>query len=295
MLLALLLFALAGQAQAQEAAPEEAAKAAFMEGRAHYEAERYEEAIEAFERATALSGRAGLLLNVALAQEQLGQTEDALATLARFRREATPEELAATEDRLAELEARLLEGRTVLVSSEAPELKVTELPAAEPERAELEVAELEVAEPDVAELADVQSDPAAPPSEVAPAELLADAPPQAFTPPPAASLPPPELGRGPPRWGLIAFGATTTVTFGVAAGVTWQVSRGWLEEGERAPYVALRPVNHASIALAGLGASVTALGIALRRAPEPTPLTLAPWVSAQDGVVMVGASYVPGR
>ncbi|MCB9741356.1 MAG: hypothetical protein H6740_01905 [Alphaproteobacteria bacterium] len=299
MLTLLALLSLSPLALAQEPAPaasaEEAAKAAFMEGREHFEAERYEQAIVAFNEALRLSGRAGLLLNVALAQEQLGETEAALETLKRFRAEASPEEVAATEARVAELETRLLEGRALQVSQKDPGVRVVEVEEGDGEAGGAAQAESEAradsdsdGDGDSEARADSDSDSEAQAdSDAAPAPAVVVLDPDDELSPTliTGAIPP----APPPRWGLIAFGATTAITFSAAAGVTYGVSRSWLEEGDRTPYVITRPLNHASIGLAGVGTALVVAGFTLREPARLSQASLSPSLAWGEDSWVAGA------
>ncbi|MEM9194287.1 MAG: hypothetical protein AAGF12_34240 [Myxococcota bacterium] len=81
---------------------EELARQLFITGRSFFERAQYARAAEAFEEAYRLSGRAGLLVNLARAQEALGEEAEAVATLER-----ALVDLPAEDDLRATIEPRL--------------------------------------------------------------------------------------------------------------------------------------------------------------------------------------------
>ncbi|MBX2801753.1 MAG: tetratricopeptide repeat protein [Myxococcales bacterium] len=83
------------------------AKELYRLGAGLYEAGRYQEAIGTFREAHELSGNPKLLFNVANAQERLGQLQDAVDSLLRYRPFATPEEQVALDLRISALMARM--------------------------------------------------------------------------------------------------------------------------------------------------------------------------------------------
>ncbi|MCB9763760.1 MAG: hypothetical protein H6739_28585 [Alphaproteobacteria bacterium] len=105
-----LALAAPGLAHAQDdAAEEQRAKELFYNGRDLYNEGLYQEAILAFEESYRLSGRHELLLNIASAQERLGQVQEAVDTLNRYRAYAPADEREALERRIRNLERRLAE------------------------------------------------------------------------------------------------------------------------------------------------------------------------------------------
>ena len=74
----------AGTAHAQDSTDDERARLHFSAGRSYYEEGNYEQALVEFQRAYDLSHRDVLLVNIANAQERLGQWREASATLERF-------------------------------------------------------------------------------------------------------------------------------------------------------------------------------------------------------------------
>jgi tetratricopeptide (TPR) repeat protein len=88
--------------------PREAqARALFEQGQAAYEEGRYEEAINAFEQAHALSARPLLLYNIANAQERLGLLREALENLRYYLEDAPADERPVLERRIRGLEDRV--------------------------------------------------------------------------------------------------------------------------------------------------------------------------------------------
>jgi tetratricopeptide (TPR) repeat protein len=86
------------------AAGHRAAKSAFEQGREAFDAGRYDEAIERFERAYELSGRPELLFNVGLAADRLREDERALSAFERYLEQAVdPLHREQVEQRVAAL------------------------------------------------------------------------------------------------------------------------------------------------------------------------------------------------
>lgn len=83
------------------------AREIYRNGATLYSEGNYEEAIVAFEEAYRLSGRHELLINVANAQERLGEIEAAIEALNRYRIFAHPDERASLARRVESLQARL--------------------------------------------------------------------------------------------------------------------------------------------------------------------------------------------
>lgn len=95
-------------ARAQETADDERARLHFTAGRSYYEEGGYEQALQEFTRAYALSPRAELLVNIANSQERLGQWGAAADSLERFA-ETLPEsdaQLPTLRRRIANLRQR---------------------------------------------------------------------------------------------------------------------------------------------------------------------------------------------
>lgn len=86
-----------------------AARVLYLRGDRLYSEGRYQEATEAFSEAYELSGRPGLLFNMANALERLGRLEEALAALRRFAPDAAEHDRATVNARIASLETRLRE------------------------------------------------------------------------------------------------------------------------------------------------------------------------------------------
>lgn len=94
---------------AEEAASlEAAARTLFEAGRTAYSEARFEEALDRFERAYAVSQRSLLLYNIAQTQERLRQDAEAMRTFERFLASDPPEDIRTlAERRLARLRASL--------------------------------------------------------------------------------------------------------------------------------------------------------------------------------------------
>jgi tetratricopeptide (TPR) repeat protein len=111
----LLLLALAlgteGAALAQQPAPSESdmarAKELFENGQILYQEGRYEQAIQAWEEAYRLSGRAELLYNVSSAYEKAGKYREAIDALNKYRVYAKADERETLDRRIRALEERL--------------------------------------------------------------------------------------------------------------------------------------------------------------------------------------------
>lgn len=86
---------------------EQRARELYENGVILYDEGHYEAAITAWEEAYDLSSRPLLLYNIASAQERLGQWQETLDTLNRYRAFATAEERARLDRRITNLERRI--------------------------------------------------------------------------------------------------------------------------------------------------------------------------------------------
>lgn len=123
---ATLLFALSLSAPARAAGPRSAAKAHVEEGARKYRAERYADALAAFEEAYALDPAPVLLFNIAQCHRQLGDNERALARYRQYL-EQMPDARNA-----ADVKARILDLEQTL-AKEDKQKERERRPAAEPE------------------------------------------------------------------------------------------------------------------------------------------------------------------
>ncbi len=82
------------RAGAAERAQEAEARALFEQGRAHAEAERWIEALDAFRRSRAVAERPTTIFNIATTLIRLGRAQEALATIAELERVADPRQHA---------------------------------------------------------------------------------------------------------------------------------------------------------------------------------------------------------
>ena len=85
-----LWFAPAASAQQPAASTDDEARGLFLAGQAAFSDARYEDALRYFRQAYELSGRAGLLYNVAVAANRLRRDNEALEAFEQFLREAPP-------------------------------------------------------------------------------------------------------------------------------------------------------------------------------------------------------------
>lgn len=107
--------------QAQGDAERAEALALFEAGVAAYRAQRYDDAIERFEQAYALSPEPVLLYNLARAEDRAGRVVDAVDTYRRYLATAGDiEDRAEIEARVAELEAALAPPEPVAIEPEPP-------------------------------------------------------------------------------------------------------------------------------------------------------------------------------
>lgn len=88
---------------------DEQARVLYLRGDRLYSEGRYEEATAAFQESYELSGRPGLLFNIANAYERLGQLEEALQALQRFAPDAPEHQRATVNTRISSIEERLRE------------------------------------------------------------------------------------------------------------------------------------------------------------------------------------------
>lgn len=93
-------------------------------------------------------------------------------------------------------------------------------------------------------------------AEMAPAPAPAPAP-VAAAPAPA----PAPAGRGPGP-ALLWTGVGVGVAGGLAAGITFGASRGWIDAGNQTAWDTWRPVNNAGLVLAGVGGGLAVVGLA---------------------------------
>jgi hypothetical protein len=98
-------------ASAQESSDDQRARLHFEAGRSYFEEGDYEQALDEFSRAYALSHRAVLLVNIANCQERLGRWTEAADSLGTFRDSLPPEDdqRATLARRIENLRARALE------------------------------------------------------------------------------------------------------------------------------------------------------------------------------------------
>jgi tetratricopeptide (TPR) repeat protein len=82
------------RAGAAQRAQDAEARALFEEGRAHAEAERWVEALDAFRRSRAVSERPTTIFNIATTLIRLGRAQEALATITELERVADPRQHA---------------------------------------------------------------------------------------------------------------------------------------------------------------------------------------------------------
>jgi tetratricopeptide (TPR) repeat protein len=136
-----LLFASPGHAEPQSSNDKEARKL-FFQGDRMYEEGKYEEAVEAFEKAYQLSRRPELLFNLANAYERLGQYEEALRALRDYAPAAPKDDRERIAARLKTLEERAEERR-----SRAEKEKAVATPAPAPAPAETKPSEPAPEEP----------------------------------------------------------------------------------------------------------------------------------------------------
>ncbi len=125
-------------------------------------------------------------------------------------------------------------------------------------------------------------------------ERRLDAASSAPTPPPAPAVPPPGqapavapapavVRPNPTKWVLLGTGAGAAVAFGASAGLSYASGRARAEEGDEAGYGSARALNNVSVPLAGVGAGLALLSLAL-----PSQRTL----GVSGGV---GSAVVVGR
>jgi hypothetical protein len=104
---------LASPVSAQDSEVDAQAQIHFQSGRMHFDRGDYEEALAEFESAYQLSGRPGLLYNIYLSHQNLGQLEEAANALRKYldEGELSEEERRTLTARLANLDERVAEQR----------------------------------------------------------------------------------------------------------------------------------------------------------------------------------------
>lgn len=116
---------------------DEQARSLYLRGDRLYSEGRYEEATAAFQESYDLSGRPGLLFNIANAYERLGQLEEALQALQRFAPDAPEHQRATVNTRISNIEERLREQDEARRAAEVE----TEVAAPVPPAADVTLAE----------------------------------------------------------------------------------------------------------------------------------------------------------
>ncbi|MFT5353439.1 MAG: tetratricopeptide (TPR) repeat protein [Polyangiales bacterium] len=111
--------------------PDERARSLYLRGDRLYSEGRYEEATAAFQESYDLSGRPGLLFNLANAYERLGQLEEALQALQRFAPDAPEHQRATVNTRISTLEERLREQDEARRATEALSATTAVVPASD--------------------------------------------------------------------------------------------------------------------------------------------------------------------
>jgi hypothetical protein len=215
----------ASPALAQDANEEEA-RELYEEGARAYADEDYQAAVDAWQEAYILSGRAEFLFNIANAYERMGDLESAMDYLVRYRDEGSEEQRDMIDKRIRDLEKRAkAEGQDV----KAP--KADNEPRTRPEKEERVKPDKEPRE-------------------------RADRSRPERTPRSRGSV---DVAR---TTGLVMapLGAALVVGGGVTAGATYGASRAWVAEGDRATYEQWRPLNAAGLAGVGVGVGVAAVG-----------------------------------
>jgi tetratricopeptide (TPR) repeat protein len=130
---AIALFALFGPAPALAQSNDERARLHFDSGTAYYDAGDYEDALREFQNAYELSERAGLLYNLYLCHERLGNLDEAIASLDGYLTDGDPaERREVLETRLANLRERA-ERQAEPEPEPEPELERNPNPEPEPE------------------------------------------------------------------------------------------------------------------------------------------------------------------
>lgn len=233
----------ASPALAQDANEQEAA-ALYEQGARAYADEDYTAAIDAWQEAYILSGRAEFLFNIANAYERMGDLDSAMEYLVRYRDEGSEEQRDMIDKRIRELEKEAkAQGQDVT----AP--KAEKEPRSRPEKEDR--AEREPREP----------------------RERADRSRPERTPRSRGSV---DVAR---TSGLILapLGAALVVGGGVTAGATYGASRAWVADGDRATYEQWRPLNAAGLAGVGVGVGVAAVGTVML-------LEIGPFGVAADGL-----------
>ena len=112
----LFCLAVAGPVHAQQSSSRDSrAKELFVTGQSFYQSGRYRDALVAFETAFRLSGRSNILRSIAYCHENLGEIQQALDVLYRYRGLAAEDKMAEIERHIQRLEDRLRE-ETVVVA-----------------------------------------------------------------------------------------------------------------------------------------------------------------------------------
>jgi tetratricopeptide (TPR) repeat protein len=100
----------------------------------------------------------------------------------------------------------------------------------------------------------------APPPEPA---VSTPAPAPAATPPAPSSSTASNRTRGTANWAMLGTGAGLVVLGSVGTGVSWSASRANIESNDATAYATNRGLNNASIAVAGVGAVIAVVGVAV--------------------------------
>lgn len=108
---------------------DEKAREAYYVGDNHYAAGRYEEALEYFEKAYALSKRPQLLYNIANAYERMGDYQAAADYLRRYLRSPEADDVSSVRERIRRLEMNAEAKRKELQAAGEPEPKSNKPPA----------------------------------------------------------------------------------------------------------------------------------------------------------------------
>lgn len=127
--LTLLMMLMCGGPALAAETDQERAKELYSNGKRLFEEDRYKEAFVAWEAAYKISERPLLLFNMALAQEQLGQLNQAIETLYQYRVFAPADEQDMLVEKIAELKALAAQEPTEPESVQVAEPE----PKAEPE------------------------------------------------------------------------------------------------------------------------------------------------------------------
>jgi len=127
------VMAQAGGAQARKASEDEHARVLFEQGRQAYQDARYEEALDLFMQAYALSKRPQLLNNIGQAADRLRMDSEALDAYQRYLAEVPDaENRPAIENRIAALKVVIESNRTPSVPTPAETARAAEPASAAP-------------------------------------------------------------------------------------------------------------------------------------------------------------------